>query len=102
MTFVFLQGVHYATWTGWIPQDDLRTEGTPTFRMSVRALLADFGPVAFGLIVLAAVVFAGLALWDIHRSFTWYMNLAKSHGWFECAMLAYLLVRGGDRRTATP
>jgi hypothetical protein len=44
MTFVFLQSVHYAVWTAWIPQDRLTGEGTPTFRMSVRTLLADFGP----------------------------------------------------------
>jgi hypothetical protein len=98
MTFVFLQGVHYAAWTGWIPQDDLRTEGTPTFRMSVRSLLADFGPLALGLVVTLALAFAGMALWDIHRSFTWYMSLAKSHAWFECAFLVYFLVSGARRR----
>ena len=27
-TFVFMQGVHYAVWTGWIPQDSLCGEGT--------------------------------------------------------------------------
>ena len=92
--FVFLQGVHYAAWIGWIPQDDLRVEGTPTFRMTVRALIADFGPRALALILVAALAFVGVALWDIRTSVSWYMNIAKSHAWFECAFLAYFVVSG--------
>jgi hypothetical protein len=98
MTFVFLQGVHYATWTGWIPQDDLRTEGTPTFRMSLRSLVTDFGPVALALIVIVALGFGGVALWDVRKSYAWYMSLAKSHAWFECAFIAYFVASGRTRR----
>jgi hypothetical protein len=99
MTFVFLQGVHYAAWTGWIPQDDLPNERTPTYRMSVRALLADFGPITLGLVGIGALAFAVFAVgWDIHRSFTWYMTLAKSHAWFEFAFFAYFLASGGHRQ----
>jgi hypothetical protein len=98
VTFVFLQGVHYATWTGWIPQDDLRAEGTPTFRMSVRALSADFGPLALGLIGIVALGLIGFAAWDVRQSVSWYMNLAKAHAWFECAFLSYFVVRGRRRR----
>lgn len=91
ITFVFLQGVHYAAWIGWIPQDDLGGEGTPTFRMSVRALRADFGARALVLVVVVAVSFVGLAMWNVRSSVAWYMTLAKSHAWFECAFLAYFV-----------
>ena len=100
-SFVFLQGVHYAAWTAWIPQDDLRTQGTPTFRMSVRALQRDFGPVVFGVIVLAALAFAALAIWNVRESVVWYMTLVKSHAWFELSFLAYLVLRRERRNQAS-
>ena len=93
MTFVFLQGVHYAAWTGWIAQDDLRGEGTPTFRQTVRSLVADFGPRTFALIAVAACALAAFALHDMRAALSWYMTLAKSHAWFELAFFAYLLSR---------
>jgi hypothetical protein len=91
--FVFLQGVHYAAWIGWIPQDDLRGEGTLTFRMTVRSLSADFGPGPLLVIAAAVLAFAGMALWNVRTSVLWYMTLARSHAWFECALLAYFVVR---------
>jgi hypothetical protein len=94
VTFVFLQGVHYAAWTGWIPQDDLVGEGTPTFRMSLRSLVKDFGPVGFGVIALLAIGFIALSAWDIRLSLRWYMTLARSHAWFELAFLSYFMLRG--------
>ncbi len=101
-SFVFLQGVHYAAWTGWIPQDDLRTEGTPTFRMSVRAVLADFGPAASALIVALAGGLVALAFWNVRLSVDWYLTLAKSHAWFECAFVCYFLLQGRTaRRTSS-
>lgn len=101
-TFVFLQGVHYAAWTGSIPQDDLRTEGTPTFRMSVRALAKDFGTVALTLIVVAALAFVGLAAWNTRQAVSWYMTLATSHAWFECAFLSYFVLSGERARAVGP
>jgi hypothetical protein len=100
-TFVFLQGVHYAAWTAWIPQDALRSEGTPTFRMTVRNLVKDFGPAALGVIVLLALGFVGLAVWNVRASVMGYLTLAKWHAWFELAFLAYFGVRG-DRPRALP
>jgi hypothetical protein len=100
MTFVFFQGVHYAAWTGWIPQDDLRTEGTPTFRMSLRTLEKEFGLIALGLIAAAALGFVGLAVWSVRESVSWYLVLAKSHAWFELAFLTYFVVTGQRRRLA--
>jgi len=91
--FVFLQGVHYGAWMGWIPQDDLRTEGTLTFRMTARALRADFGRVALALVILVAVGVALLSLFRVHEALTGYLTLARFHGWLELAMLAFLFVR---------
>ena len=92
-TLVFLQSVHYAVWTGWIPQDCLRGEGTPTFRMTVRSLRADFGTVALALIACCAIGFASLACWHLRQSVSWYMTLARAHVWFEIAALAYFVGR---------
>ncbi|HEY2509537.1 MAG TPA: hypothetical protein VGI39_01655 [Polyangiaceae bacterium] len=92
--FVFLQGVHYATWTNWIPQDALRGEGTPTFRMSVRALARDFGPAGLAVVVFAALGFAAFSLWNVRAAAFWYVTLAKSHAWLECAFAVYLATRG--------
>jgi hypothetical protein len=93
-TFVFLQGVHYAAWTTWIAQDDLRTEGTPTYRMSVRALERDFGRPVLLLVLATAVGFALAACVDLRASVGWYLVLAKSHGWLELAFVAYFLAVG--------
>jgi hypothetical protein len=100
--FVFLQGVHYAVWTGWIPQDALRGEGTPSYRQTVRGLVSDFGVPAFTAIVVLAVSMIGLAVWNIRGAVTWYMSLSKFHAWFECAFVAYFLARGGFRPAAEP
>jgi hypothetical protein len=91
--FVFLQGVHYAAWTGWIPQDDLRTEGTLTFRMTARGLRTDFGVIGLGLVTVLAIGFASLAVLHVHEALTGYLTLARFHGWLELAMLAFLFVR---------
>jgi hypothetical protein len=90
--FVFLQGVHYATWLGWIPQDDLRTEGTPTFRMTARGLVSDFGVAGVTLVVVVALGLALLGLFRAHEALTTYLTLARFHGWLELAMLAFLFV----------
>jgi hypothetical protein len=92
-TLVFLQSVHYAVWTNWIAQDCLPGEGTPTFRMTVRSLTADFGKVGLGLVVLIIVLFACAACWRLHASVSWYMTLARAHVWFELAVFAYFVGR---------
>ena len=93
VVFVFLQGVHYAAWTGWIPQEDLRTEGTLTFRMTVRGLVADFGVAGVAAVATVALGLALLALLQVHQALTLYLTLARFHGWLELAMLAFLFVR---------
>jgi len=92
--YAFLQSVHYAVWLVLIPQDQTRTQGTLTFKMSLRSFFGDFGNVAalavLGLIltVLAAGVIAPLAT---QRA---YLSLAFFHGYLELAIAAFLWVRG--------
>ena len=106
-TFIFLQSTHYAVWTGWIAQDCLPGEGTPTFRMTVRSLLADFGPVALAAIVVLIVGFAAAAVGHMRQSVHVYMTLARAHVWFELAVFAFLagradvVVRPHPRAVAT-
>lgn len=96
--FVFLQGVHYATWIGWIPQEDLPGQGTPTFRMTLRSLIHDFGSVGLAVIVAIALALIGIALRDVRTSLVWYMTLAKSHAWFEGALVVHFLASGKRMR----
>jgi hypothetical protein len=96
-SFVLLQGVHYAVWLGWIPQESVRAEGTLTFRMTVRGWWRDFGAVGLAGIALAwAVVVLG-ALVDARGARDAYLSVAAFHGYLELAMLAWLLARGGER-----
>ncbi len=94
-SFVLLQGVHYAAWLGWIPQDDVRGQGTLTFAMTARGLLKDFRP--FGLVALgltwAAVVLGALV--SARGARDTYLMLASFHAYLELAMLAYFAAAGG-------
>jgi len=96
-SYLFLQSVHYSVWLNWIPQQEQPTRGTPTFRMSVRALFADLGAPG-----VAAVCIAALAVWvgayfDLHRTRGLYLSLATFHGYLELALLAFFWVRAADR-----
>jgi len=93
MVFVFLQSVHYAVWTAWIPQDCLVGEGTPTFRMTARSLLADFGPWALAAVAGLFVVFAALACWHFRQTVIWYLTLVRAHAWFEVAIFTFFVGR---------
>ena len=97
--FVFLQSTHYGIWTAWIPQDSLRGEGTPTFKMTVRSLLADFGGVGLAGVIALTLAFVGLAWAHLQQSVYWYMHLARAHVWFEAGAFAYLW---GARRSRAP
>jgi hypothetical protein len=94
ISFVLLQAIHYAVWTTWIPQEDLRGEGTLTFRMTVRGLVADFGVAGCALVVLVIAGLAGLAVFRIREALGWYVTLSRFHGLLELAVLAFLFVRG--------
>ena len=92
--FVFLQSVHYAAWLAWIPQEDLRAEGTLSFRASARSVVRDLGGVgaAAALCFTVAVVVAACA--SVHRTRGVYLSLAGFHAWLELACVAWLVARG--------
>ena len=101
-SYIFLQSVHYSAWLAWIPQDDVRGEGTLTFRMSARSLLKDFRAPGLALIgVLMLVVLAG-AFAGAQRARDLYISLAMFHGYLELAMIGYFAVRGAPRGPPHP
>ena len=99
-SYVLLQGVHYAVWLGWIPQDDLRGEGTLTFGMTVRGLVRDFRPLGLVAIGLTWLVVIVGALFSARGARDTYLSLASFHAYVELAMLAYFLVAGVPRAAA--
>ncbi len=98
--YALLQSVHYAVWLGYIPQDDMRAEGTLTFRMSLRSLFADFGGWALaGLLVIALVVLAygWVAPWRTRGLF---LSVSSFHAYFEVAMVVFFASRAAARGPA--
>jgi len=101
-SFAFLQSVHYAVWLHAIPQEATRGEGTLTFRMSFRALVADFGwpMLALSTLLILAVPLAGLVA--PLRAQATYLSLSAFHAYLELAALALIWVRGGEAGRASP
>jgi len=93
LSYVYLQGVHYAVWLGWIPQDDVKGEGTITFRMSLKSAVADFGPRGIRLVLLASLAMLVASAWDLQLSRSAYLSLATFHGYLELATLTLFLAR---------
>jgi len=100
LAYVFLQSIHYVIWLVVIPQEDLTTRGTLSFRMSLRSLRADFGRWGLCAIALAAGVVLIGALAHALRARGLYLSLAMFHGYLELAMLAYFWAAGGAAREA--
>jgi hypothetical protein len=94
LAFVMLQAVHYNVWLAWVPQEELRSQGTLSFRMSLRSLLRDLGPVWLGLTALLACAVLAATLVDAHRTRQLYLSLSGFHGYLELAAGAFLFVRG--------
>jgi hypothetical protein len=94
LAFVMLQAVHYAVWLAFIPQDDLRAEGTMSFRMSLRAVARDLPPGLLAVTVIAALAVFGASFVDVHRTRQLYMSLAAFHGYLELGAATFLVVRG--------
>lgn len=94
LAFVFLQSVHYSAWLLLVPQEDAPSQGTLTFRMSVRALFADFGRAGVVALAIGALAVVAGALLDVHRARGLYLSLAMFHGYLELALLAWFWARG--------
>jgi hypothetical protein len=92
LSFIFLQGIHYAVWLGWIPQEELPGQSTMSFKSSLRSLVRDFGVAGFWLVaVVIALVLVG-SLVNLHGTRNMYLSLAVFHGYLELAMLCYFVV----------
>ncbi|HEU4412251.1 MAG TPA: hypothetical protein VFS43_43820 [Polyangiaceae bacterium] len=98
LSYVFLQAIHYSVWLAWVPQDDVRGEGTLSFRMSARSLARDFGAPGLALVAALALAVAGASLASPHRTRNLYLSLATFHGYLELASLAFFVARGRRRR----
>ncbi|MFI5302140.1 MAG: hypothetical protein ACHREM_28955, partial [Polyangiales bacterium] len=94
LAYVFLQAIHYGVWLGWVPQEDVRAEGTITFRMSARAIMRDLGAPGVAVTLIAAALVLGGSLFDVHRTRALYLSLATFHGYLEVSVLAFFLARG--------
>ncbi len=95
--YAFLQAVHYGVWLGWIPQEDLKSEGTISFRMSLRGWFKDFTPLGLAAIVVASLAVIVGAGFDMVGARRVYLSVATFHGYFELAMLGFLLIAGRRR-----
>jgi hypothetical protein len=94
LLYVLLQSVHYTVWLAFIPQDDVRAQGTLSFRMSVRGLIRDFTVPGLAAIAVLAVAVLGASALDAHRTRQLYLSLATFHGYLELGAGAFLWVRG--------
>jgi hypothetical protein len=91
LSFAFLQSMHYAVWLGWIPQEDVRAEGTLSFKMSLRSMTRDFGSRGLGVVAALTVLVVLGACFALTRTLGLYLSFAVFHGYLEIAMLAYFL-----------
>lgn len=106
LLYCFAQGVHYAVWLRLVPEED-RARATPrTFRASLAALASDL---SWPLLLLALLVFVGLAVWaifDLYAARVGYFRLATFHGYLELSVLSLWWVAGhrpcGLRPTPLP
>ncbi len=92
----FTDSVHYAFWLSVVPEEELRGEGSLTFRMTARGVLRDFGALGVGLVAAAALGIAVLGYFRGGLGRDAYFAVAGFHGYVEGAMLVYFLVHGGQ------
>ena len=95
LSFTFLQSVHYSTWLLVVPQEDVRGQGTATWRMAMRSMTRELGRVGVWIMLATIVVVPLAAIFDLHRSRNLYLSLAMFHGYLELALGAYFFARGG-------
>jgi hypothetical protein len=94
LLYVLLQSVHYTVWLAFIPQDDVRAQGTLSFRMSLRGLVRDFTAPGLAVIAVLTAAVLGASTLDAHRTRQLYLSLATFHGYLELGAGAFLWVRG--------
>jgi hypothetical protein len=97
LVHAFSDSVHYTTWLGVIPEEEVRAEGSLTFRMTLRSLLADFGKAGVAAVAVMLAVVVGGSLVNLTATRGVYFSLAGFHGYLELAVLAYLVAAGEAR-----
>lgn len=102
LAYVFLQGVHYGVWLGWLPQDDIQAQGTTSFAMSVKSMARDFTGAGLIAIVVTAIAVFALSFVDLHATRNFYLSFATFHGYLEVAMLGYFAVAGRPQPLESP
>ena len=95
LSFTFLQSVHYSTWLLVVPQEDVRGQGTATWRMGVRSMTREFGRVGVWIMLATVAAVPIAACFDLHGARNLYLSLAMFHGYLELALGAYYFARGG-------
>jgi len=92
LSYIFLQGIHYAVWLGWIPQEELPGQSTMSFKSSLRSVVRDLGTVGFWIVLGLMVVVLGASFVNLHGTRNLYLSLAVFHGYLELAMLCFLVM----------
>jgi hypothetical protein len=87
LSYILLQSVHYSIWLGLVPAEAVRGDAARSFRMSLRALLRDFGALGLLAIALVSVATIALATRDLTRTRDAYLTLSAFHGYLELAVL---------------
>src|SRR5262249_20844959 len=94
LVHAFSDSVHYGAWLGLIPEEEARGEGSLTFKMTARSLLADLrGPGLIAVVLAMATVIAA-SLFNLAGTRRIYFSIAGFHGYLEVIVLVFLAVRG--------
>ena len=101
LVYGFLQAMHYVLWLRLIPSTQSRAPAAATFRKSLVSLRSDFGRIGIAAILTTALAVPALACaFDAAPVRDFYLAAGVFHGWFELAIVGYVLVsseRLGDR-----
>ncbi|MCA9628044.1 MAG: hypothetical protein KC766_10270 [Myxococcales bacterium] len=94
LCYAALQSMHYTLWLYCIPQSDTRAQGSPTFRMTCKGWLSDFGAFGLALLVLGSLALLLGATVDATGARHVYLSIAGFHAYLELALWVFLLRRG--------
>jgi hypothetical protein len=87
LSYILLQSVHYSIWLGLVPAEAVRGDAARSFRMSLRALLRDFGAAGLVAIALFSIGTVALATRNLNATRDTYLTLSAFHGYLELAVL---------------
>jgi hypothetical protein len=91
--------VHYGIWLRLVPEEDRPRPAPRSFRSSLRALLADFGPIPMALALLGCLALAVWASIDLVTARLGYLRFSIFHGHLELVAAALLWA---ERQSSRP